>query len=76
MHSCAADHHEPFAFGLVIARLFATLRDDQWPEVFEELRRTKQLSKAIGEINQLLNDSTHRDLAIAAFSRIGLLHAA
>ena len=72
MHSCAADHHEPFAFGLVIAGLFATLTDDQWPKVFEDLRQTKQLSKAIGEINQLLNDPVHRPLAATALERVGM----
>jgi hypothetical protein len=72
MHSCAADHHEPFGFGLAIAGLFAKLTDDQWPEVFEELRRAKQLSKAIGEINQLLNDPVHRPLAVTALRRVGM----
>jgi len=75
MDNRAAGIYEPFAFGLGIAGLFANLPEHQWLEVFEELRRTKELSKAIGEINQLLNDPVHRDLAVAALRRVGMYHA-
>jgi len=71
-----ADPHEPYAFGLNVAGLFVELPDAQWTEAFEELRRTKELAKAIGEINQLLNDPVHRDLAVAALRRVGLYLAA
>jgi hypothetical protein len=67
-----ADQHEPFAFGLGIAGLLVNVTDDQWPEIIEELRRTGELSQAVGDMTQLLNDPTHRDLAIAALRRIGL----
>ena len=76
MDGQAQEHHEPFAFGLGIAGLFTSLTDAQWPEVFDELRRTKELTKAISEINQLLNDPVHRDLAVAALRRVGMYHAA
>ena len=72
----AAPDIEPFSFGLNIASLFVISTDDQWRELFEELRRTRELSKAIGEINQLLNDPVHRDLAVAALRRVGMYHAA
>ncbi len=76
MDGQVAESHEPFRFGLGIAELFVNLTDAQWPEVFEELRRTKELSKAIAEINQLLNDPVHRELAIAALRRVGLYQSA
>ncbi len=76
MYTLPQEHPGSLTFGLNIAQLFADLPDHQWPELFEELRRTKELSKAIGEINLLLHDPAHRDLAVAALRRVGLYLAA
>jgi hypothetical protein len=76
MDGQTAEPYEPFVFGLNIAGLLVSLPEPQWMEVFEELRRTKELSKAIGEINQLLSDPVHRDLAVSALRRVGLYHMA
>jgi len=76
MYAQPMEHPGALTFGLNIAQLFAELPDHQWPEVFEELRRSRELSKAIGEINQLLQDPAHRDLAVSALRRVGLYLAA
>ena len=61
-------------YGLEIARRFASARDDEWPAHFEQLRRGKQLSHAIRQINALLADPEHRQVAIGALRRMGLWH--
>ncbi len=57
--------------GLAAARKFANASDDSWPEYFDQLRRDKQLSVVIHEINELLKQPEHRQLAIDALKRIG-----
>lgn len=61
-------------YGLEVARQFDGATDDQWPEHFERLRRTKRLSEAIRSINGLLAEPQHRQLAVGALRRIGLWH--
>jgi hypothetical protein len=68
----STDYPGPLTFGRNIAQLFVDLPDHQWPQIVSELRATNELSKAIREINQLLLDPVHRDLAVAALRRVGL----
>jgi hypothetical protein len=76
MKEHVAECSGPFAFGLDIARQFASQGGAPWPELFEELRRTGQLARAISEITQLLDEPEHRDLAAEAFRCIGIYLAA
>jgi hypothetical protein len=76
MYAQPLEHPGALTFGLNIAQLLVDLPDHQWPEVFEELRQSRELTKAIGQINQLLHDPSHRDLAVSALRRIGLYLAA
>jgi hypothetical protein len=58
--------------GLRAARKLVEASDDEWPKYFVALRRDKQLSTAIREINQLLDQPKYRQLAIDALRRVGL----
>jgi hypothetical protein len=60
--------------GLRTARMLVEATDDEWPVYVDDLRRSKELSAVTREINQLLNHPEYRQLAIAAFKRIGLWH--
>jgi hypothetical protein len=61
-------------FGLEVARQFCCASDDEWPAYFEHLRRGKRLSQAITQINALLDEPEHRQVAVDALRRIGLWH--
>lgn len=61
-------------FGLTVARALTDATDDDWPQCFERLRREKQLSVAIKQINAMLELPEHRKMAMAALKRIGLWH--
>ena len=61
-------------FGLEVARRFSSASDEEWPAYFEQLRREMQLSHAIREINALLAEPEHRQVAVDALRRIGLWH--
>ena len=61
-------------FGLKAGRNFVEANDDEWPLYFERLRRNRELLAVTQQLNQLLDDPEHRQLAIAAFKRIGLWH--
>ena len=61
-------------FGLRIAQQVANATDDEWLGIFYELLKTRQLSTAIRQMNQLLDHPQHSELAMTAFRRIGLEH--
>jgi hypothetical protein len=61
-------------FGLKAGRNFVESTDDEWPVYFERLRRNRELLAVTQQLNQLLDYSEHRQLAINAFKRIGLWH--
>lgn len=61
-------------FGLSVARDLSEASENAWPVIFDELRKRRQLSIAIHQMNKLLSDPGHRDLALAALRRIGLEH--
>ena len=63
---------EEFGFGVEIAERLANAADDEWPFVIEELRRSKNLSRAMRAINEMLENPAHRQLANNALRRIGL----
>ena len=58
-------------FGLRIARKIVSCKENEWPDVVYCLYRTKQLSTAIHEINNLQSDPDHSDVATAAIKRMG-----
>jgi hypothetical protein len=58
--------------GLEAGRNFVEATDDEWPLYFERLRRNRELLAVTQQLNQLLDHSEHRQLAINAFKRIGL----
>jgi hypothetical protein len=59
-------------FGLEVAHRLSAASDDEWPTYFEHLRRRKELSQAIRQINALLAEPKHRRVAVDALRRIGL----
>jgi len=61
-------------FGLAAAKRIVELSDDAWPDYFVELRRQRCLSRAIREMNSLLDMPGHRALVRRAFRRMGLEH--
>ena len=58
-------------FGLEVARAIINSKDSEWPDVIQQLRRERQLSNAIHEINNLQRDPIHTELASAAIKKIG-----
>jgi hypothetical protein len=61
-------------FGRDMAQRIAAASDIEWRILFEDLRRSKRLSLTVREMNQLLAQQEHKDIATAAFRRIGLWH--
>ena len=59
-------------FGLDVARKVSVGTEDDWLALFEQLRRDRQLSTALCQINALLSEPEHRPIAIAALKRMGL----
>jgi hypothetical protein len=60
--------------GLKAARQIVQAKEHEWPLYVDGLRRKKELAAVTHQLNQLLNDPEHRQLAINAFKRIGLWH--
>jgi hypothetical protein len=60
--------------GLRAARKLVEAKDDEWPAYVDRLRRNKELSAVTHQLNQMLEQQEHRQLAIDAFRRIGLWH--
>jgi hypothetical protein len=60
------------SFGLDVARRLTRAGDDEWPVEFERLRRTRQLSYAIRQMNLLLQHPEHADVVSSSLRRIGL----
>ena len=66
---------EKIAFGLTVARRICEAPGDDWIGIFQELRRDRQLAKAMRQINRLLDEPEHRNTARLALQRIGFEHA-
>jgi hypothetical protein len=64
-----------YEFGLGIAYKLAEASDDELLVVFDRLRRDRQLSVAVHQMNVLLTDAAHKEIALAALRRLGLEHA-
>ena len=60
--------------GVAIARQICDAHDGEWLAIFEHLRRERQLSSAVHQMNQLLKHPTHSDLAKQSLEKLGLLH--
>ena len=60
---------------IFIARHIAQVSSQDWPRVFEDLRRRKRLSDVVRRLNHLLEEPAHRELAKSALKRFGLDHA-
>jgi hypothetical protein len=56
------------------ARQIVEANDHDWPLYIDRLRRNKELSAVTRQLNQMLEQPEHRQLAIDAFKRIGLWH--
>ena len=60
--------------GLEAARWIVQANDHEWPLYVERLRRNKELSAVTRQLNLMLEEPEHRQMAIDAFRRIGLWH--
>lgn len=58
-------------FGLNVAKKIVKCKEREWPELVRDLYRSRQLSKAMHEMNDLQRDPRHRAVADAAIRRIG-----
>ena len=70
-HHSLANHQ----FGLSVAKRIAELPDSEWPDFVVDLRKRRALSKAVREMNSLIQIPDHRHLAVRALRRIGLEHS-
>jgi hypothetical protein len=66
---------EAMALGLTAARRICEAPGDDWIDVFQELQRDRKLAKAMHQINRLLDEPEHRNIARLALQRIGFDHA-
>ena len=58
--------------GLEVARKLVAAAEEEWPDIFHQLRSEEKLSVAVHQMNGLLADPSYRPLVEAAFRRIGL----
>lgn len=58
-------------FGLHIARKIIKCTESEWPELVRGLYRSRKLSTAMYEINNLQRDPQHRQIANIAIRRMG-----
>ncbi len=54
------------------ARWVADVPDADWPRVFDDLLRSRQLHAIVRQINALMTDPAHEGLARTALKRMGL----
>jgi hypothetical protein len=59
---------------LLIANHIARSSSNEFPTIFEGLRRRGQLSATVHDLNRLLDEPTHQELALTALKRFGLEH--
>lgn len=60
--------------GLKAARRIVQATEHEWPLYVERLRQNKELSAVTHQLNLMLEEPEHRQMAIDAFKRIGLWH--
>ena len=63
-----------FRHGKSVARRIVEASDQQWAGIVHELAARRELGKAVRQINRMLEDPQHEDLARSALARIGLMH--
>lgn len=71
-HARTADAANPA--GIDVVRELAEASEGEWQAIFERLRRARQLSSTVHNMNQLLKHPAHMDTAGQALQKIGLLH--
>jgi hypothetical protein len=54
---------------LLLANRIARAAPDEWPGIFEGLRRGRQLSATMRRLNRLLDKPAHRELLVAPLGR-------
>lgn len=59
-------------FGVRVAKRITDSDKDEWTSVFMDLRKSRQLSRAIREMNELEFSPVHGTLVRKAFERMGL----
>jgi hypothetical protein len=57
-----------------IASQLAEAPDGEWQRIFESLRRRRELSSSVHQMNKLLAHPIHADVARQALRKMGLLH--
>jgi hypothetical protein len=63
------------ALKINIAHLAAQIHDfSGWPDYIVSVRKKRALTRAVRDMNALVNLAAHRQLALQALSRIGLEH--
>ena len=67
-------HSGECKLGVSVAHRIIGASDRQWVGIVHELSTKRQLSKAVQQMNRMLEDPQHEDLARCALSRIGLMH--
>jgi hypothetical protein len=50
-------------------------RDREFSDIFEGLRRRGRLSATVHQLNSMLDQPAHRDVAVLALKRMGLAHS-
>ncbi|MFZ4809211.1 MAG: hypothetical protein ACOYLQ_18320 [Hyphomicrobiaceae bacterium] len=66
--------NEANEFGRDVAIRLLQAPDDEWPKLFDQLRRNRALTGAIRQLNDMLEHPADRQLATDALRRVGLLH--
>jgi len=66
--------NESNEFGREVAMRLLQAPDDEWPNLFDHLRRSRTLTGAVRQLNDMLNHPTDCQLAIDALRRVGLWH--
>jgi len=62
-------------FYLHVARKIGEASDTEFAEIFHQLRRKRELSRTVHDLNALLCNSDHHKTALTALRRLGLKDA-
>ena len=58
-------------FGLHVAKKIIKCKENEWPEMFRDLYKSRRLSTAMHEMNNLQRDPRFSEIADAAIKRMG-----
>ena len=62
------------SFGLYVARRLTEMPDSEWPGFFHDLCKARQLSNAMHEMNNLLQETDHASVARGRHGENGFRH--